>query len=116
MLPDGELDPDTSHWSPFLSFAEVLAAIRDWLITQDPALPKPHYTLEKWASKGDFNLSFFRFRDELIEVEPPNEDYHMEQVARFELEGDEVTGFCLLNSKKPVKGENRNTDKHDSML
>ena len=91
VLPDGELDPDTSLWSPFLSFAEVLAAVRDRLVTQDPALPKPRYVLEKWASKGDFNLTFFRFKDELIEAEPPDEDFHMEQTAVFCLEGDEVT-------------------------
>ena len=95
VFPDGELDSDTSLWSPFLSFAEVLAAIRDRLVTQDPALPKPRYVLEKWASKGDFNLTFFRFKDELIEVEPPDEDFHMEQTAVFCLEGDEVTEVSL---------------------
>ena len=87
-------DPPTpSVYRPFLSFTDVLAAIRDELVGVDPAAPKPTYILEKWTSKGDFNLSFFRFRDELIEAEPPNEDYHMEQTARFKLEGDEVVDF-----------------------
>lgn len=98
VLPDGELDSDTSLWSPFLSFAEVLAFIRDRLLTQDPALPKPRYVLEKWASKGDFNLTFFRFKDELIEVEPPGEDFHMEQTARFEMEGDEIVSGLVRKS------------------
>ena len=87
-----------SAYRPFLSFTDVLAAIRDELIGRDPAAPKPLYVLEKWASKGDFNLSFFRFKDELIEVEPPNEDFHMEQTARFELEGDEVVSFRFIHT------------------
>ena len=63
-------------------------------------MPKPKYTLEKWAAKGAFNLTFFRFKDELIEVEPPDEDFHMELTARFELEGDEVVSFRQIDTKK----------------
>ena len=93
--PEGQAEvyQSLSSYRPFLSFADVLAAIRDEMVGADQAAPKPSYVLEKWTSRGDFNLSFFRFKDELIEVEPPNEDYHMEQTARFELEGDEVVRF-----------------------
>ena len=100
IIPNGQLDPASPVWQPFLSFTDVLAVIRDELVTGDPSLPKPKYTLEKWASKGDFNLTFFRFKDKLIEVEPPDEDFHMEQTARFELEGDEVVSFRQIDTKK----------------
>ena len=100
IMPAGQCDGKAPVYQPFLSFADVLAAIRDELITGDPSSPKPRYTLEKWVSKGDFNLTFFRFKDELIEVEPPDEDFHMEQTARFELEGDEVVSFRQIDTKK----------------
>ena len=102
-LLDGQPDPAAAAYTPFLSFTDVLASVRDELVQQDPALPKPYYRLEKWASKGDFNLTFFRFRDELIELEPPDEDFHMEQTAVFYLDGDEVMGFHLTGAKNPRK-------------
>lgn len=105
MTPDHQPDPAATY-RPFLSFTDVLEAIRDEMVQLTPDAPKPTYTLEKWTSKGDFNLTFFRFRDELIEVEPPDEDFHMEQTAVFYLEGDEVTGYHLLPDKrKPGKGK-----------
>ena len=100
VVPAGQRDDKALDYQPFLSFTDVLEAIRDELVTRDPSLPKPKYTLEKWASRGDFNLTFFRFKDELIEVEPPNEDFHMEQTTRFELEGDEVVSFRQIDTKK----------------
>ena len=100
IMQAGQRGEKAIDYQPFLSFTDVLAAIRDELVTGDPSLPKPKYTLEKWASKGDFNLTFFRFKDELIEVEPPNEDFHMEQTTRFELEGDEVVSFRQIDTKK----------------
>ena len=103
VMQAGQRDDKALDYQPFLSFTDVLAAIRDELVMRDPSLPKSKYTLEKWASKGNFNMSFFRFRDELIEVEPPDEDFHMEQTAAFYMEGDEVTGFKLLDPKKPGK-------------
>ena len=103
IIPAGQPTDETAVYQPFLSISDVLAAIRDEMVTRDPALPKPGYTLEKWASKGDFNLTFFRFKDELIEVEPPDEDFHMEQTAVFYLDGDEVMGFHLTGAKKPRK-------------
>ena len=103
IMQAGQRGEKALDYQPFLSFTDVLAALRDELVTRDPSLPKPKYTLEKWASKGDFNLTFFRFKDELIEVELPDEDYHMEQTARFELEGDEVVSFRQINTKKESK-------------
>ena len=104
-LPNGQPDPEATAYQPFLSFTDVLAAVRDELVKRDPALPKPYYRLEKWVSQGDFNLTFFRFRDELIEVEPPDEDFHMEQTACFELSGDEVVSFRLIKKKSKKKGK-----------
>ena len=103
LLPDGSSESGAPSFRPFLSFADALAQIGDEMVTRDPALPKPHYVLEKWAAKGDFNRTFFRFRDELIEVDPPDEDYHMELTARFELEGDEVVSLRLINRGKEKK-------------
>ena len=100
LLSDGQPDPEAVLYPPFLSFTDVLAVIRDEMIGQDSADRKPSYALEKWMAKGSFNLTFFRFRDELIEVTPPDEDYHMEQTARFDLEGDEVVSFRLIEERK----------------
>ena len=95
-LPNGQPDPAFLPYPPFLSFTDVLAVIRDEMLRQSSADRKPSYVLEKWTSKGDFNLTFFRYRDELIEVTPPDEDYHMEQTVRFDLAGDEVVSFRQL--------------------
>ena len=96
MRAGGMPDPESPAYRPFLSFTDVLEAIRDEMISRDPAQPKPYYKLEKWSAKWNFNLTFFRFREELIEVEPPEDDYHMVQTAVFYLDGDEVVSYHQL--------------------
>ena len=103
LLPNAKPDPDSPLYRPFLSFTDALAVIGDEMVSRDPALPKPRYVLEKWTSKGEFNLTFFRNRDELYDLDPPQDDYHMEQTARFELEGDEIVSFRLINRGKKKK-------------
>ncbi len=100
LLPNVKPDPDSPLYQPFLSFTDALAVIGDEMVSRDPALPKPRYVLEKWTSKGEFNLTFFRNRDELYDLDPPQDDYHMEQTARFEMEGDEVVSFRLIKHEK----------------
>ena len=92
---NGEPNPGPRFRRFFLSFADVLAVIGEDMESKAHAFPKPRYNLEKWFVRGEFNRYFYHTGDELIEVNPQNEDHHRELMTFFWLDGEEVVNFHL---------------------